>query len=161
MSTKKVSLFGVLISLAFIFSYVETLLPIQMPIQGVKLGLANIVVITALYKLGYKEAFVLSMIRVFLVALSFGNLYTMIYSLAGGILSFTVMALMKSSKKFGIVGVSVMGGIAHNVGQIIVAMCVLESTVLIYYLPVLMISGVIAGIVIGLIGAEITKRLHI
>lgn len=161
MSSKKIATFGVLVALAFIFSYVEALIPFNFAVPGMKLGLANIVVLATLYLLGTKEAFVVSIIRVVLVGFTFGNMNTMIYSLAGGTLSFLIMALAKHFKLFSIIGVSVLGAIFHNVGQIAVAMFMLQTSALIGYLPFLMAFGIVSGIVIGIVGGEITKRLRV
>jgi len=160
MKNKKIATYGLLIALAFIFSYVEVLFPIPVPVPGIKVGLANIVVIIALYTLGGKQALVLSMIRILLVGFTFGNLYSIIYSLAGAILSWVSMVLLKNAKSFSIVGVSILGGVMHNVGQIVVAGFMLETASLIYYLPVLAISGIVAGIVVGILAASITIRLN-
>lgn len=159
MSTKKIATFGVLVALAFIFSYIESLIPFYFGVPGMKLGLANIVVLTAIYKLGSKEAYALSIVRIILVGFTFGNMYSLLYSIAGGLLSCTTMVLLKKTNKFSPVGVSVSGGVMHNVGQIIVAMIVLETSALVYYLPALLIAGAVTGVVIGLVGNEITKRL--
>lgn len=161
MSNKKVAMYGVLIALAFIFSYVESLIPFHFVVPGMKLGLANIVVVAALYTLGVKDAFILSLIRMVLVSFTFGNLYSLIYSVAGGLLSWTVMVILKKTNIFSVVGVSIVGGIFHNIGQIIVAMVVLETSALIYYLPMLLISGLVTGALIGLLGGEIIKRIRI
>ena len=158
--SKKAAYFGVFIALAFIFSYIETLIPISIGIPGVKLGLANLVVIIAFYIIGAKEAFALSIIRVVLVGFTFGNLASMIYSLSGGILSFLAMYLAKKIKLFSVTGVSVAGGVFHNVGQIIIAIIVVSTTSLVYYLPVLIISGTVAGVLIGILGSAILKRLN-
>ena len=160
MPTKKIAYLGLLVALAFVFSYVEVLIPVNLGIPGAKLGLANLVIMVALYLLGDKNAFLLSMVRIVLVGFTFGNLASMLYSLAGGILSFGVMVFAKKTKKLSIIGVSVLGGVFHNVGQIIVAMCVLETNSLIYYLPVLMITGVVAGVLIGILGGMVTKRIQ-
>ena len=152
-------MYGLLVALAFIFSYIETLVPIYQGVPGVKLGLANIVVMIALYRLGAKDAFSLALVRVVLVGFTFGNLMMMMYSLAGSILSCSSMIILKKSNKFSMVGVSIIGGVMHNVGQIIMAILVLETIQLYYYLPVLIISGIVTGILIGILGAEIVKRL--
>lgn len=157
--TKKTATYGLLIALAFIFSYIEFLIPINLGVPGVKLGLANLVVIITLYVSGIPAAFAISIIRIVLNAFTFGNVAAMIYSLAGGILSLLIMILARKTKKFSTLGVSVLGGVFHNVGQILVAIIVLETGRLIYYLPVLIVSGLVAGIVIGIISAEIIKRL--
>lgn len=132
---KKTALLGMLVALAFVLSYIETLIPVNLGIPGAKLGLANLVVMVALYTLGTKEAFALSMVRILLTGLTFSSMAAMLYSFAGGLLSFAVMYLAKRSKLFSAAGVSVLGGISHNAGQIFVAMWVLDTATLIYYLP--------------------------
>lgn len=157
---KRTAYMGMLVALAFIFSYIESLVPISMGIPGVKLGLANLVVIVALYTMGTKEAFVLSAIRILLAGFTFGNPASMVYSFAGGMLSLLVMASMKKWKLFSATGVSVLGGVSHNIGQILVAVLVVENAKLLYYLPVLLLSGTIAGIAVGVLAAILTKRLE-
>lgn len=159
MNTKKIAYLGLLIALAFVFSYIEFLIPVNIGVPGAKLGLANLVIIVALYTLNEKDAFVLSMIRIVLVGFTFANLASMLYSLSGGILSFVVMVLAKKTKKLSITGVSVLGGVFHNVGQIIMAIWVVKTASLIYYLPVLLVSGIIAGVAIGVLGGMVTKRI--
>jgi heptaprenyl diphosphate synthase len=149
----KVALYGMLVALAFVFSYIEVLIPFNFQIPGIKLGLANIVVLVALYTIGYKGSFVISCIRIILTGFTFGNMFSILYSLAGGLLSFAVMSLCKKSNKFSTIGVSVAGGITHNIGQIIVASIVLETASLKYYLPALLIAGTVTGILIGMLGA--------
>ncbi|HEX3023323.1 MAG TPA: Gx transporter family protein [Lachnospiraceae bacterium] len=161
MSNKKIAQFGLLIALAFLFSYIESLLPNPTSIIGMKIGFANIVVVVALYLFGTKEAITLSMIRIILVSFTYGNLYSLLYSIAGAVLSLLTMYLLKRWKKFSIIGVSCGGGVMHNIGQIIVAMIVIDTINLIYIVPILIIAGVIAGIFIGVIGAYITKRMKI
>lgn len=156
---KKTALLGMLVALAFVLSYIETLIPVNLGIPGAKLGLANLVVMVALYTLGTKEAFGLSMVRILLTGLTFSSMAAMLYSFAGGLLSFAVMALMKKTKKLSVTGVSVLGGIAHNAGQIFVAMWILDTTTLIYYLPVLAITGVASGTVIGLLAVMVIRRI--
>ena len=160
MKSKRVAIYGVLVALAFIFSYIEALFPMPMPVPGMKLGLANIVVLVTLYTLGYKEGFVISLVRIILVGFTFGNMNMMLYSLGGGILSYAIMVLMKKLNLLSIVGVSVLGAIFHNIGQILVAMILLESTVLVYYLPFLLLSGVVCGVLIGILGGIMSKRLR-
>ena len=159
MNTKKISYLGLLIALAFVLSYVENLLPISIGIPGAKIGLANLVVMVALYTIGSKNALMLSVVRVVLVGLTFGNMAMMMYSMAGALLSFFVMYIAKRSKAFSITGVSVLGGVFHNVGQIIVAIFVLETQKLIYYLPVLIIIGTITGLVIGIVAGLVCQRI--
>lgn len=156
---KKTALLGMLVALAFVLSYIETLIPVNLGIPGAKLGLANLVVMVALYTLGTKEAFGLSMVRILLTGLTFSSMAAMLYSFAGGLLSFAVMALMKKTKKLSVTGVSILGGIAHNAGQIFVAMWILDTATLIYYLPVLAITGVASGTVIGLLAVMVIRRI--
>ena len=159
MKSKKIAYYGLFIALAFIFSYIESLFPIPFPVPGIKLGLANLVVIIAIYGIGVKEAFVLSMVRILLVGFTFRDPSTLIFSFAGGILSWLVMVIFMKLKLFSMVGVSIIGGIAHNIGQIIVAIIYVNNTSLIYYLPFLMIAGVVSGTLIGILGALILQRL--
>lgn len=159
MKSKKIATYGLLIALAFILSYIETLVPFPFPIPGMKLGLANLVVIAALYGIGGKESFVLSMIRIILVGFTFGNLSTIAFSIAGGLLSWFLMLIFMKTKWFSIVGVSIIGGVSHNVGQIIVAIFIVNNINIAYYLPFLLISGVVSGILIGILGGMIVKRL--
>ena len=159
MKTKKIAYLGLLIALAFVFSYIEFLIPVNIGIPGAKLGLANLVILVALYTLNEHDAFVLSMIRIVLVGFTFANLASMLYSLAGGILSYLAMVIAKRTQLLSITGVSVIGGVFHNVGQIIMAICVVKTASLIYYLPVLLVSGIAAGVAIGVLGGMITVRI--
>lgn len=155
----KVAYFGVFTALALIFSYVETLIPFQIGVPGVKLGLANLIIVIALYKMSLKEAYLLSVTRVVLSGFIFGNLFSIIYSLAGGLLSLTVMAVMKNKQDFSVMGVSIAGGVFHNIGQLVIAMIVVETFSVVYYIPVLLIAGLITGLVIGIAANEMLKRL--
>lgn len=148
----KVAYYGMLVALAFIFSYIETLIPFHFPVPGIKLGLANIVVLVALYLFGAKDAFVVSCVRIVLSGFTFGNPFSMLYSLAGGLLSWLVMSLCKRIKDFSIIGVSVTGGVAHNIGQIVMAGLVLRTVTVVSYLPMLLIAGVATGVFIGMLG---------
>ena len=159
MKTKRIAWTGLLIALAMILSYIESLLPAFVAVPGMKLGLTNLVVLVAFLVLDYKYAFAINMVRILLVAFTFGNLFALMYSAAGGFLSFLVMALLFRTKKFSPVGVSVAGGVAHNIGQILVAMAVLETGQLIYYLPVLAVSGTVAGAVLGFVSGMVVKHL--
>lgn len=155
----KTALFGLMTALAFVFSYLESLVPLNIGIPGIKLGLANLVVITALYIFPKQYAFVIALIRIILSGLTFGGLSAMVFSLAGGVLSFAVMVLLKKVNKFSVIGVSAAGGIFHNIGQIAAAAFVMKTAQIIYYLPVLVISGLITGILIGIIADILIKRL--
>lgn len=156
---KKTAYMGMLTALAFVFSYIEFLLPINLGVPGVKLGLANLVVIVALYLLDMRWACTLSLVRILLVGLTFGNPASMIYSLAGGILSLVIMIIAKKGKVFSVMGVSILGGVFHNIGQIGVAIVVMETTSLLYYLPVLVLSGTIAGVLIGILSTILIRHL--
>ena len=156
--SRRVSSGAMLVALAMIFSYVESLIPINLGIPGIKLGVANLVTVTGLYILAPMEVLLVVILRVLLVGFMFGNGMSILYSLAGGILSFLVMLLLKRIKGFSMIGVSIAGGVSHNIGQIAVAMCVLENTKLLYYLPVLMIAGTITGILIGVVSRKILPQ---
>lgn len=158
--TKRIAYLGVLTALAFVFSYIEFLLPLNFGVPGIKLGLANLVVIVALYMINVRAACLLSFVRILLTGLTFGNLASMIYSLAGGILSLVIMILAKRSNVFSVTGVSVLGGVSHNVGQIIIAILVVETKSLLYYLPVLIISGTVTGALIGVLASILIRHLN-
>lgn len=155
-----VAQYGMLIALAFIFSYLETIIPIPIPIPGVKLGLANLVTIVGLYTVGISGTVVVSLIRIVLVGVTFGNLFSMIYGLAGAALSLLLMVLCKKRQWFSQIGVSILGGIGHNIGQLIIASIVVQTTGVFYYLPALLAAGVAAGGVIGLLGGMVTERIQ-
>lgn len=156
----RIALYGILIALAFILSWLETLLPnpLEGMVPGIKLGLANLVVMVALLRLGFFPAATISLIRVLLVSFTFGNLSMFFYSLAGAVLSIAVMQLAKSFRAFGTSGISVSGGLAHNLGQILVAIVILGKN-LFYYLPYLILGGCISGLLIGILAALILHRL--
>ena len=160
METRKIARMGLLVALSMILSYVESLIPAFVAVPGVKVGLANIVVIFALYTLAPIEALIVSLLRVILSSFLFGSVLSLLYSLSGALLSLGGMILMKKLKIFSTTVVSVTGGVLHNVGQILVACLVLETDVLLYYLPVLILSGVITGAVIGIIASLVIKRLE-
>ncbi len=158
MKTKKVATLGLSIALAMIMSYIEVLVPLSFAVPGIKMGLANIVIIFVLYKLGTKEAILVSLIRVILVSLLFSNAMAMAYSIAGAVLSLGVMWLLKKTDKFSVVGVSVAGGVMHNVGQIIMAIILLGTEQIALYLPVLIITGTVTGVVIGIVASIVINR---
>lgn len=156
--TKRLVLLAMLTAVAMILSYVESLLP-SVGIPGVKMGLANIAVIFALFRFGWKEAAALSLVRVVLVSLLFGSVGAMLYSLAGAVLSLAVMALLRRIDRFSTVGISVVGGVAHNAGQILMAMLILQTKQLLGYLPVLAVSGIAGGVLTGLAAALLIRRI--
>jgi len=155
---KKIAYTGLLVAVAFLLSYIESLLPLSLGIPGVKLGLANLAVFAALYITDTKKAYFVAVARIVLVAFTFGNMFSLIYSIVGGLLSLTLMVVCRKNKVFSRVGVSIVGGVSHNIGQIIVAIIVLETPELIWYLPALLISGTVAGALIGFVGAMLLER---
>lgn len=161
MKTKKIAVLALAIALAMILSFVESQIPAFVAIPGVKIGLANIAVVFVLYKLGWKEAVLISLVRVVMVSMLFGTLVSLFYSVAGAVLSLTGMVLLGKTGLFSTVAVSVTGGVLHNVGQILMACLLLETNVIVYYLPFLILSGVIAGVVIGVVSAIMVNRVQV
>ncbi|MDO4377770.1 MAG: Gx transporter family protein [Erysipelotrichia bacterium] len=159
MKNKNFATLSLLIALAMILSFVESQIPSFFPIPGIKMGLANIAVVFALYKLSIKDAIIVSVTRVIIVSFLFGTSVTLIYSISGAVLSMIVMALMQKSERFSLVSVSIAGGVTHNIAQVIVACILLKSAVIRYYLPFLIISGMLTGVVIGLISAKLIERI--
>ena len=156
---KNVAYLGLFLALALIVSYIETLIPVFFGVPGIKLGLANLVILTVLYLMGPKQAYALSIARVLLAGFLFGNMFSIVYSLAGAMLSLTVMLLLMRAAKLRPVTVSAIGGISHNIAQLIVAALIVETYNIFYYLPVLLISGLVTGIIIGIIAQELILRL--
>ena len=157
--TKRLALTGFLTALGLIIGYIEFLIPIPLGIPGVKPGFANIVIVWALYSLGPWEALMINGMRIFLSGFLFGNFSMILYSLAGAAVSFLCMCLAKKSGLFSMTGVSMIGGVMHNMGQLLVAMAVLETVSLVYYGPVLLAAGVITGLLIGIVTGEVKKRI--
>ncbi|MBQ3803141.1 MAG: Gx transporter family protein [Oscillospiraceae bacterium] len=161
MNTKKLTVMAMTTAVAMILSFVESQIPAFVAVPGVKIGLANIAVVFALYRLGWKEAVAISLVRVVLVSMLFGSIASLFYSLAGAVLSLTGMGLLKKTGKFTEIMISVTGGILHNIGQIGMACLILETAALRYYLPFLLISGIIAGIVVGILSAVLVQRIKL
>lgn len=159
--TKNVAKYGLLACLAIIFGYVEFLIPVNLGIPGTKLGIANIVVLFALYTLGTKGAFFISMVRIFISGLLFGGVFSMLYSFGGGILSFVIMALLYKRKSLSSIGVSVAGGACHNIGQLVVAVLVAQTHSLFSLLPWLLLVGAITGAINGALTLVILRRTKI
>ena len=160
LSTKKVAFLGLSASLALLLSWIEFLLPpLYAAVPGIKIGLPNVVILTVLYLVGTKEAAAVSLVRLCVSTLLFGNPVMFVYSAAGAVLSLLLMILLKKLDRLSTVGVSVAGGVAHNIGQTVVAMLLLNTPQIAYYLIVLTVTGTISGIFIGLCGAFLTKRL--
>jgi heptaprenyl diphosphate synthase len=160
-TTQRITITAMLAALALIFSWIEAILPFQPGLPGVKLGLANFVIVTAMYRMNNRYAFGINMVRVVLAGFLFSGLSGLIYSLAGSLLSFLVMALTKRTGKFSVIGVSMAGGVAHNVGQLLIAMLVVSNLALGYYLPVLWFSGMAAGIAVGIGAAVLIRHLPV
>ena len=151
---------GVLIALALVFSYVEHLIPIPTPVPGIKIGLANLVSLTGLFFLNPAQVFVILVARIILAGLMFGNFSTIIYSLAGGVVSFIMMYLFKRLKLFSALGISMLGGVFHNLAQLCVACLILSSTSLLMYLPILIIAGTLSGLLIGTVTELVSKSVR-
>lgn len=151
MQSRKVAQYGLFAALAILMGYVEMLIPLPLLVPGMKLGLANVVIVVVLYYMNAKSAFFISFVRVLLSGLLFQGFAGLLYSLAGALLSFAVMTLLKKTGKCSIVGVSIAGGVFHNVGQIIVAALVVENMKMAYYLPFLLVSGIVTGCLIGVV----------
>lgn len=156
---KKTAFCGLMLALALIAGYVESLIPVPIPIPGIKLGVANSIVLILIYMTDVKTAWLVSVSRVVLSGFLFGSMASILYSLSGAVLSLIMMSVIKKKDCFTMTGVSVVGGISHNVGQLIMAFLVLESEAVWYYLPVLLISGVVTGSVIGILGKEVYRRV--
>jgi heptaprenyl diphosphate synthase len=159
--TKNMAITALMVALALIFSYIEAIIPYNPGIPGVKLGIANIVTLIALYLLSTKHAWAVSVIRVLIAGLLFNGVFAAVYSLAGAIVSLTGMILLKKSNLFSIAGVSMAGGVLHNMGQLIMAALLLQDSKIFLYFPVLLFSGMITGIIIGLGASVICQRIRV
>ncbi len=157
---KRIAYNGMFIALALVFGYVEYLIPINFGIPGVKIGLSNIVTVIGLYFMSPIDTAIVLIARILLSGLLFGNFLSILYSLVGGILSFAVMFLLRKIKIFTASGVSIAGSVSHNIGQIIVAIFLVQNINIIYYLPVLLISGVLMGFLIGIISGRVVDALN-
>lgn len=157
--TYKISACAVLTALAMIFSYIEAMIPFSLGIPGIKLGLSNLVVLVALYGIGASYAFGINLTRIVLSGLLFSGVSAMLYSMAGGLLSFIVMYALKRTGLFSPVGVSMAGGVMHNVGQLTVAALIIENAGVYLYLPALLVSGIATGVLLGVVSVYILERL--
>ena len=160
-SAKRVAIYGVLVALAIVFGYVEHLIPLPIGIYGIKLGLSNIVTVVTLYLLGSIPALCLNVLRVLLSSLLFGNAFSLAYSLCGGIVSVIVMIITKKLPSIGITGVSIAGGVTHNLAQLAVAVLLFDELRLAFYLPVLLAAGAITGFLIGVVALPIINSKNI
>ncbi len=156
---RKTAFLSVMIAFALILSYIEYLVPFYFGAPGIKLGLANFIIILILYRFGWKEALAVNGTRIILSGFLFGNLFAIMYSIAGAMISFFFMLIIKKTKGFSILGVSICGGVTHNIGQLLIAMFVVQTSGVLYYIPVLMIGGIITGLLIGILASQVLKRL--
>lgn len=157
---KKTAQLGFFLALALILSYVESLIPLSFGIPGIKLGLPNLIVLLLLQRGDVGEAACVNFLRILLSGFLFGNLYAVLYALSGGVFSFCAMLLGKRMHCFSVVGVSVLGGVFHNIGQILVAMFVVETVYVGYYIPFLIVAGTVTGATLGIVAAEIAPYLR-
>ncbi len=157
--SRKVAYSAIMIALAMIFSYVEALIPVDFGIPGVKLGIPNIVIVVGLYTISFYDVLIISILRVILTGILFGNVMTIWYSLAGGLLSIAIMWLLKRTRQFSMIGVSVAGGVSHNMGQLFTAIFFVKNLAVGMYFPVLMIAGVITGAIIGFMSRIVLDRI--
>lgn len=151
---KKTVVLGFLLAVSMILSYIESILPFSVGIPGIKLGLPNLVVVLLLYSYGGREAFAVNILRILLTGFLFGNLYSILYAAAGALCSFCIMFVLRRTERFSVVGVSIGGGIFHNIGQVLVAMFVVETFAPAFYLPFLLIAGILTGFIIGIVSAR-------
>ena len=161
MKTRKLTTLGLSVALALILSYVESLLPPLVAVPGVKVGLCNIVILFLLYRFGWKEAAAVSGVRLVLTAALFTGFAAFFYGLAGAVLSLLGAALLKRSDRFSPLGVSVAGGVLHNLGQIALAALILDSGYIFAYLPVLLLSGTVAGALVGILAGILIRRTDV
>lgn len=157
---RRVSLDGILVALAMIFSYIETFIPFNFGVPGIKLGLANLVVLLGLTFLPALDVFLVSMVRILLSSLLFGNVMSLWYSLAGGILSFLCMWLLTRREGYSLIGISMAGGVCHNIGQVLTAAVIVRTVQLAGYLPILLIAGLVTGAIVGAVGKVFAPRVE-
>lgn len=156
---KKIAYRGMLTALAMVLSYLESFIPVFAAVPGIKIGLANIVTVFAIVRLGIIDAAVIGLIRIVLSALLFGNPVMMIYSFAGLVLSIAVMALASRLPFFGTMGMSILGGVAHNLGQLLVAALIVGNTSILYYLGILLVVGAVSGAVVGIMAGVLLRKV--
>ena len=159
-SGKKAAYLGLLCAAGILLGYVETLIPFFFGIPGMKLGLPNLAVVMVLYLYSWREALAVSLVRILVIGFLFGNVFSISFSMSGGLISLLSMALVKRSGKLDVIGVSMTGGVAHNAGQILVAMAVTENILVGYIFFPLVLSGLITGMLIGILGGELVKRMR-
>lgn len=159
MNTKKLTKLSLLLASALILSYIETLIPFDFTIPGIKIGLANIAIMYTFYKVGIKESYLVSLVRVLVMAILFYSFVAAIYSFVGALLSLIVMSILERFKVFDIKGTCICGAISHNIGQILAACVLLGTSAIFYYLPFLLLSGLLSGLMIGIFTSVLIKRI--
>lgn len=157
--TGKIAQLGLFLTFSLIIAYIESLIPFSFGIPGIKLGLPNLIVILLLCRGSAREALLVNGLRIILSGFLFSNLYAVIYSLAGALLSFIAMLAGRKMRCFSVIGISVLGGVFHNIGQILVAMFVVDTVYVVYYLPFLMVAGTVTGAVLGIAAMELMPYL--
>jgi len=160
MKTIRITQLGMLLALALVLSYLETLIPIMVAVPGVKIGLANIITIFLLYRMNSRSTFLFMSVRVVLSGLLFSGVSGILFSFSGGVFCILIMSLLKRFSVFSILGVSMAGAIFHNIGQIIIAVFVMENIHIAYYLPVLCVFGTLSGLLTGYLSYNIMKRYN-
>lgn len=163
-TVKKIAILAIFITLALILSYVDSLIPLAIMVPGIKIGLANVIIILALYTMGEKETILISITRVILSSLLFGTILTCLYSMTGAMFSFIIMLFLKKKTDLATLTISIIGAVSHNFGQITMAIFIMNTKEIIYYLPILIITGVISGMLIGIFAnvlIQFTKKNQI
>lgn len=158
--TKRMTLLASLSAIGILLGYLESFIVLPIRIPGIKLGLSNCITIIAIYLFGPVEGLIVLFVRVLLSGLLFGSLFSLIYSLSGALLSFVIMVAIYRNSRISCIGVSVVGGVSHNIAQLIAASVLLESGEIFVYLPVLIIAGVFAGFVVGIISKYLINRIN-
>lgn len=157
---KKTAYLGILCAAAMILGYIESLFPVFVGVPGMKLGLPNLAIVLVLYLYSWKEALAVSVVRILGIGFLFGNAFSIAFSLAGALVSLLVMEAARRYLKFSCTGVSMLGGVAHNAGQILVAMAVVENVRVGYYFSILAVTGLVTGILIGILSTDLVKRMR-
>ena len=158
MNNRKLVTLALFATTALMLSYIESLFPFFFGVPGMKLGLANLAVVIALYFYGWREALMVNVLRIILSGLLFGNLFSILFSLGGALISFVCMV---SARRLGLslYGVSMAGGVFHNVGQLLIAVFLVQTVEVGYYAPFLLLAGLVTGLLIGVLGKELLRRM--
>lgn len=160
MKIKKITVIGISVSLAMILSYLESMIPSFVPVPGIKIGLSNLIIVILLYSGGTVDAFLTDIIKIILSSVLFGSPLSFLFSISGGLLSFFVMWLLKKTGILSVLSISAAGGVCHNTGQLVMAIIILKSPALYYYLPPLLMGGLLTGLFNGIVSAELVRYLN-